>query len=100
LYSVRHSGASIFLPSKRNDPAHPEKEKIKVALKTRVFLYFLQAPLGCLCGPCKKPVHDKYLAVLEAGTERKEEEFDIAEMIGTMRALKFEVALLRQKTNT
>jgi hypothetical protein len=58
LYKVRHGGGSLFLPSKRNDPAKPEEEKIKVALRTRVFLYFLQAPLGCLCAPCKKPRHD------------------------------------------
>jgi hypothetical protein len=38
--------------------------------------------------------------VLEAGTERKEEEFDIARMIATMRDLRFEVDLLREKTNT
>jgi hypothetical protein len=100
LYRVKHSGASIFLPSKRNDPHQPDKELIKVGLRTRIFLYLVSGPFGCLCGPCKKPVHDQYLQILEAGGERKEEEFDIARMITTMRDLRFEVDLLREKTNT
>lgn len=100
LYRVKENGTSIFLPSKQNKAVDPDLAKIKVSQSTRVFLFFLQGPLGCLCGPCKKPVHDQYLKVLEAGGERKEEEFDIALIVTTLRDLRFEVDVLRDKTNT
>lgn len=47
---------------------------------------------------CKKPVHDKYLALLDAGGERKDDEFDISKMIAELRALRFELDILREKT--
>ena len=62
--------------------------------------HFLQSPVGICCRPCRKPVHERYLQVLEAGGERKEEEFDVAHMITTLRDLRFEVDLLREKTQT
>jgi len=40
------------------------------------------------------------MQLLEAGGERKEEEFDVAHMITTLRDLRHEVDLLREKTGT
>lgn len=100
LYKVKSNGPSIMLPSRKNSSEDPDLHKLKIAQGTRVLLYFLQSPLGCLCRPCKKPVHDQYLQVLDAGGERKDEEFDVAHMITTLRDLRFEVDLLREKTNT
>jgi len=81
LYRVRSSEPSLFASSKQNDPAHPSVNRIKVAQSTRIFLFFLASPLGCVFKLCAKPRHFQILSILDAGAERKEEEFDIARMI-------------------
>lgn len=40
------------------------------------------------------------MLLLDAGGERKDEEFDISQIIATVRDLRFEVTKLREKTNT
>jgi hypothetical protein len=58
LYKVKNNGQGSFLHSKKNDPDQPDITKIKFGLRTKIFLFFLQSPVGFLFGCCKKPEHE------------------------------------------
>lgn len=58
LYKVRSSATSLFKKSKQNDPAEPTVNKIKVSQSTRIFLFLLSSPLGCLFKLCAKSKHE------------------------------------------
>jgi hypothetical protein len=61
LYKVKQNGPSIFLPTKKVSTENPDLVKLKIPQSTKILLFFLQSPCGCLFRPFKKPIHDQYL---------------------------------------
>jgi len=81
LQFVRMKGGNIYQKSKQNNPAHQDVYKMKLPLKTRLFLWMNTTMCGFMCKPCRKPNHEKYLEIFEAGSEKIEADFDIFEII-------------------
>jgi hypothetical protein len=65
LYFVQNNGEPIFEKSKQNNKRTPEIQKMKLPLKTRVFLYLLTTKASFFLSPCKHPIHQKYLDIIE-----------------------------------
>ena len=97
LYHFKSSQDPNFMSSKQNNPDTPEVYKIKLALKTRVFLYLLTTPISFLFRCCKTESHDKFLEIINKGTEQKEEEFDLFNIIKESKDLQFEFEMLKEK---
>ena len=70
---------------------------MKLPLKTRVFLYLLTTKASFFLSPCKHPIHQKYLDIIETGNEKKEEDFDLYNIIKESRDLKYEMEVLKEK---
>tara|TARA_B110000285_G_C15079688_1_gene592780 strand:+ start:1335 stop:1616 length:282 start_codon:yes stop_codon:yes gene_type:complete len=57
----------------------------------------LTTPFACFLSCCKTPKHEKHLEVLEKGTEQKEEEFDLFNIIKESKDLQYEFEVLKDK---
>ena len=97
LYFIKNKNEPIFQVSKQNNPETPHIQKIKLPLKTRIFLYLLTTPFSFLFACCKKPLHEKYLEVIDKGNEQKEEEFDLFNIIKESKDLQYEFEMLKEK---
>jgi len=55
----------------------PGLHKIKLPLSTRFWLYMQTTPCGCFFTSCKKDKHIKLEQIIEAGSEKVEEDFNL-----------------------
>lgn len=99
LYRIKLPDGNIYAKSKQNEDVSPNLYKMKLPLYTRVFLWLNTTLCGCLLKPCVKDHHQKFLDILEKGTERQEADFDLYEIIKESKQLRFELDILKEKLN-
>lgn len=81
LYRVKKSGQNPFVESKKGKAEGDETHKLKLSTGTRVFLYFKTTPFKYFCMCCKSEKHALYEEVIEKGSEKIDNDFNLKLLI-------------------
>lgn len=93
LYKVKKSGGNPFNGSNNTDS---QVHKIKVGTCTRVLLYFKTTPLRFLCLCCKSEKHALFEDVIEKGSEKIDDDFNLKMLIQANKTLKFQMEEMKK----